>query len=124
LIIQNSYKNVKIYAIFEGIGLNPSGFLDFVKVYLTMAVLGNSWLLRSPIQVLEQACECLIKTIESNYKNPKNFSGVKFTMLLVLQNKEIYCASMGDIKAVLYINKKKMHLEDIAKNLQMVELTE
>ena len=31
---------------------------------------------------------------------------------------------MGDIKAVLYTNKKKMHLEDISKNLQMVELTE
>ena len=73
-----------------------------------MAVLGNSWLLRTPVQVLEQACDYLIKTIESNYQSPSHFSGVKFTMLLVLQNKEIYCVSLGDIKAVLYTNKKNI----------------
>ena len=57
LIIQNSYKNVKLYAVFEGLGLNPGAFMDFVKIYLTLAIMGNSWLLRSPVLVLQQACK-------------------------------------------------------------------
>jgi hypothetical protein len=69
-------------------------------------VLGNSWLLRSPELVLEQACEYLILTIKNNYKNNKYFSGVKFTMTLVLQNKDIYCASLGDIKAMLFLDNQ------------------
>ena len=111
--------------MFEGLGLNPGAFLDFVKVYLTIAVLGNSWLLRSPELVLEQACEYLIRTIQNNYKNNKYFSGVKFTMTLVLQNKDIYCASLGDIKAMLFLDNYKANDErkQIKKDFQYVELT-
>jgi hypothetical protein len=106
LIIQNSYKNVKLYAVFEGIGLNPGAFMDFVKIYLTLAIMGNSWLLRYPILVLQQACKYVSKTIESMFKGKQTFSGVKFTMTLILQNKDVYCASYGDIKAMIFLENK------------------
>jgi hypothetical protein len=38
-----------MYAIFEGLGMNPNPFMDFVKIYLFLGVIGNSSLHKEPI---------------------------------------------------------------------------
>jgi hypothetical protein len=42
-----------MYAVFEGLGMNAGYFIDFIKVYMSIAVLGNSCITTSPIRVLE-----------------------------------------------------------------------
>lgn len=66
MVIQNSHKAAKIFAVFEGLGINAGSFLDFVKVYLTLALLGNSVILKNPEKALHLACEHVKDMIEES----------------------------------------------------------
>ena len=48
IILQNAYKRVKLYGVFEGIGLNPTPFMDYVKIHLCLMILGNKALYKKP----------------------------------------------------------------------------
>ncbi len=102
MVIQNVHKTAKVFAVFEGLGINAGSFIDFVKVYLTLALFGNSILQRNPEKALQLACEHVKDMIdESMFDFEPSWSGVAFSLCLII-NERIYVCNMGSIKVVLY----------------------
>jgi len=72
MVIQNGLKGIKLYVVFEGLGMNTGNFLDFVKIHLSIAVMGNSMVIKETEKVLKGACEYVRDMITESEKD-QNF---------------------------------------------------
>ena len=97
---------IKIYAVFDGHGKDGTKYAEYSRNFIKENLVNNSDKLLE--DNINEFLQLLIKELNFNIINnfSKYYGGTTVTIVLIRNNKDIWCLNIGDSDCLLFQKKK------------------